>query len=74
MYIYIYILYIYIYIYIYSYPYPCPKRVLQTSYCTHFLYGYVLQTVLGTGMGMNVTAQDARFKNGRAPPRRPELE
>ena len=39
-------------------PRPLPKRVLQTSYCTHFFYADVLQTVLGMGMGMNVTAQN----------------
>ena len=33
-------------------PITLPKRVLQTSYCTHFFCGHVLQTVLGMGMGM----------------------
>ena len=36
---------------------PLPNRVLQASYCTHFFYGNVLQTIMGMGMGMNVTAQ-----------------
>ena len=31
---------------------PAQKRVLQTSYCTHFFYEHVLQTFLGMGMGM----------------------
>ena len=38
----------YIYIYIYT---------LQTSHCTHLLYQFVLQAVLGIGVGMNVTAK-----------------
>ena len=36
------------------------KRVLQTSCGTHFFYGNVLRTVLGMGMGMNVTAHGSR--------------
>ena len=36
---------------------PLPEQVLQTSCCTLMLYKYVLQTVLGMGTGMNVTAQ-----------------
>ena len=36
---------------------PLPKIVLQTSDCVHFFYGDVLQTALGMGMGMNITAQ-----------------
>ena len=38
-------------------PIPPSNRVLQTSCCTPFFYTNVLQTVLGMGMGMNVTAQ-----------------
>ena len=36
---------------------PLPEEVLQTSRCAILLYEVVLQTALGTGMGMNVTAQ-----------------
>ena len=36
---------------------PANKKVVQTSCCTHFFYEHVLQTVLGMGMGMNVTPQ-----------------
>ena len=32
------------------------KHVVQTSSCTILLYTFDIQTVLGTGMGMNVTA------------------
>ena len=35
---------------------PAPN-VLQTSCCTRLFYKHVLQTALGMGMGMNVTAQ-----------------
>ena len=38
-------------------PIPLPERVLQTSDCGNFFYADVRQTVLGMGMGMNVTAQ-----------------
>ena len=38
-------------------PIPLPKRVLQTFDCTRFFCGGVLQTVLGMGMGIDVTAQ-----------------
>ena len=35
-----------------------PEKVIQTSSCTIILlYKFVIQTVLGMGMGMNVTAQ-----------------
>ena len=37
-------------------PIPLPNKVLQTSDRTHFFYENVPQTVLGMGMGMNVTA------------------
>ena len=41
-------------------PIPLPKRVLQTSYCTHFFYRNALQAVLCPGMGMNVAARSCR--------------
>ena len=35
-----------------------PEEVIAyTSYCTHLFCKIVLQTILGTGMGMNVAAQ-----------------
>ena len=40
-----------------STPIPLPKRVLQTSDCTHFFYGNAIQPVLGMGMGVNGAAQ-----------------
>ena len=46
--------------------YPCLEGVLQTevfyklSQTSKILYGGVLQTVLGMGMGMNVTAHRLR--------------
>ena len=36
-----------------------PRKVIQTSYCTHLLFEDALQTGLGMGMGMNGTAQEA---------------
>ena len=44
-------------------PIPLPRKVLQTSYCTHLLLTDGLQTGLGMGMGMNGTAQ---MKSGLA--------
>ena len=41
-------------------PIPLPENIAQTSSCTILLYKFVIQTVLGMGMGMNVTAQDWR--------------
>ena len=41
-------------------PIPLPRKVQQTSYCTHLLFSYVLQTGLCMGMGMNGTAQGVR--------------
>ena len=38
---------------------PLPRKVTQTSYCTHLLFADVLQTGLGMGMGMNGTADNA---------------
>ena len=38
-------------------PIPLPEQILRVSCCTHFLYTVVLQTILGMGMDMNVTAQ-----------------
>ena len=35
---------------------PLPQQVLQTSYCTHLFYNNVIQTVLGVGTDMIVTA------------------
>ena len=54
-------IYIYIYIHIYIYI-PLPKKVLQTSYCSYLFQGNALQTLLGMGMGMNVTAQQISFQ------------
>ena len=34
-----------------------PRKVIQTSYCTHFLFKYALQTGLGMDVDMNDTAQ-----------------
>ena len=42
---------------IHTHTVPLPKQVMQTSSCTMLLYTFVIQTVLGLGMGMNVTAQ-----------------
>ena len=61
-------------------PMPLPKKVLQTSYCTHLFSENVIQTLLGMGMGMNVTAQEGFswprpgeiVRTGEAPPRRRE--
>ena len=33
-----------------------PRKVIQTSYCTHLWLEDVLQTGLGMGKGMNITA------------------
>ena len=41
-------------------PTPLPNKVLQTTYCTHSLQDHVLQTLLGMGIGTNVTAQTTR--------------
>ena len=38
-------------------PIPLPEQVIQTFSCTIPLYNCATQTVLGMGMGMNVTAQ-----------------
>ena len=38
-------------------PIPLPEKVIQTSSCTILLYNMFYKTVLGMGMGMNVTAQ-----------------
>ena len=38
-------------------PIPLPKRVLQPSDCTHIFHKQSLQTVLGMGMGMNITSE-----------------
>ena len=38
-------------------PIPLPRKVLQTSYCTHLLLKDITQTGLGMGIGMNGTAQ-----------------
>ena len=38
-------------------PIPLPRKVIQTSCCTHMLLKSVIQTGLGMGMGMNRTAQ-----------------
>ena len=59
-----------IYIYIYTYIHICinglitivvtiplPRQVLQTPYCSHWVFEYVIQTGFGMGMGMNGTAQ-----------------
>ena len=46
-------------------PIPLPKRVLQTSDCTHFFYEQILQTILGVDMGMNVTAHRLPPPTGR---------
>ena len=37
-------------------PIPLPRKVLQTSCCTHLSFEDVLQTGLGMDMGMNGTA------------------
>ena len=37
-------------------PIPLPEQVIEASSCAILLYKFVLQTVLGMGMGMNVTA------------------
>ena len=42
----------------YSHPIPLPEKVLQTSSCTILLCKCVIQSVLGMGMGMNVTAHN----------------
>ena len=52
-------------------PIPLPKRVLQTSDRSHFFYGDALQTVLGMGMGMDVTAQEPLFSFGELVEGRP---
>ena len=45
-------------------PMPLPKGAQQTSLCTHLFSEHVLQTLLGTGMGMNVTAHTRRRRGG----------
>ena len=42
-------------------PVPLPEKVLRTSCFTHSFYKFVPQTILGMGMGMNVTAQSIRM-------------
>ena len=37
-------------------PIPLPERIMQASCCTTLFYKFILQTVLGMGMGMNVRA------------------
>ena len=36
---------------------PLPRKVLQTSCCTHLSFKYALQTGLGMGTDLNGTAQ-----------------
>ena len=46
---------------------PLPETVLQTSSCTDLFCNFVLQTVLGVGMGMNVAAHGAPLLSGGGP-------
>ena len=48
-------------------PLPLPQTALQTSFCTHLLAENSTQTLLGMGMGMNVTAQGHRAPEVGAP-------
>ena len=41
-------------------PLPNNKQTAQTKYCTHLFQENVLRTLLGMGMGMNVTARPTR--------------
>ena len=43
-------------------PIPLPEQVIRTSSCTISLYTPVIQTVLGLGMDMNVTAHTWRCR------------
>ena len=43
-------------------PIPPPETNIQTSCCTYLLYNIVLQTILGMGMGMNITASRQEFQ------------
>ena len=49
-------------------PMRLPRKVIQTSYCTHLLFENVMLTGLGMdmGMGMNGTAHASRKQGGRA--------
>ena len=40
-------------------PAPLPEKVPRTSFCTHLFCRLVLQTILGMGMDINVTAQNS---------------
>ena len=49
-------------------PTPLPKRVLQTSCCTHFFHGDFLHTAFGMGMATNATAQYSWFASREVRP------